>query len=146
MTKVVLDTDIYSEIVKAIHPEVVKNATDYYSKVGYYTISAITVMEVVKGLHRVGRQKKLEQFIDSLSDMEILSFDRDSSELAGKIYADLQKKGQPIGRADPMIAAISLNKGFTLVTGNISHYRRISDLGYPLVLENWKNRDKSVNG
>lgn len=30
-----------------------------------------------------------------------------------------------IGHADPMIAAIALRHGLTLVTGNLSHYQRI---------------------
>ena len=31
-----------------------------------------------------------------------------SAELAGRIYADLEKSGQPISPADPMIAAIAM--------------------------------------
>jgi predicted nucleic acid-binding protein len=31
-----------------------------------------------------------------------------SAELSGRIYADLEKSGQPIGPADPMIAAIAM--------------------------------------
>jgi tRNA(fMet)-specific endonuclease VapC len=46
--------------------------------------------------------------------------------------------GQPIGRADPMIAAIALRYDFTLVTGNLSHYQRIQALGYGIKLDNWR--------
>jgi tRNA(fMet)-specific endonuclease VapC len=61
-----------------------------------------------------------------------------SAELAGRIYADLERLGQPIGRADPMIAAIALRHDLTLVTGNLSHYRRIQALGHNLQLDNWR--------
>ena len=61
-----------------------------------------------------------------------------SAELAGRIYADLERAGQPIGRADPMIAAIALRHDLTLVTGNLSHYERIQKLGYNLELDNWR--------
>ena len=45
---------------------------------------------------------------------------------------------QPIGLADPMIAAIGLTHGLELVTGNTAHYQRIQQLGYPLTLVNWR--------
>jgi len=67
-----------------------------------------------------------------------LTLDLSSAESAGRIYADLNRTGQPIGRADPMIAAIAIQQGLTLVTGNLSHYQRIKDLGYELKLDNWR--------
>ena len=57
---------------------------------------------------------------------------------SGHKATDLERTGQPIGRADPMIAAIALQHGLTLVTGNQSHYQRIQQLGYPLLLDNWR--------
>jgi tRNA(fMet)-specific endonuclease VapC len=50
----------------------------------------------------------------------------------------LERTGQPIDRADPMIAAIALRHDLTLVTGNVSHYQRIQTLGYGLKLDNWR--------
>jgi len=58
--------------------------------------------------------------------------------LAGRIYADLERIGRPIGYPDSMIAAIALQRDITLVTGNLSHYQRIQVLGYPLRLDNWR--------
>jgi hypothetical protein len=36
--------------------------------------------------------------------------------------------------ADPMIAAVGLQHGLELVTGNTAHFQRIQQLGYPLTL------------
>jgi predicted nucleic acid-binding protein len=58
--------------------------------------------------------------------------------MAGRIYADLERIGQPIGRADPIIAAIALRYDLTLITGNVAHYQRIQTLGYGLKLDNWR--------
>ena len=69
---------------------------------------------------------------------EILAFDQPAADLAGRIAGDLDRLGQPIGRADPMIAAIALEHGLELVTGNIAHYQRVQQLGYPLTLVNWR--------
>lgn len=139
MDKALLDTDIFSEILKGVDANVAGNATVYRIIFGRYTISVITVVEIVKGFHKIQREDRIEQFLGSLSQVELLTLNAGSAELAGRIYADLEKTGQPIGRADPLIAAIALHSQLTLVTGNLVHYRRIGDLGYPLKLDNWRN-------
>jgi predicted nucleic acid-binding protein len=70
--------------------------------------------------------------------VDVLTLDIQSAELAGRIYADLERIGRPIGRADPMVAAVALRHGLTLVTGNQRHYRRIQSVGYDLQLDNWR--------
>lgn len=139
MDKALLDTDIFFEILKGIDRNVVAKATAYRAIFGRYTISVITVMEVVKGLHKIQREDRIQQFMAGLSSVELLSLDLRSAKLAGRIYGDLEQTGQPIGRADPMITAIALQHGLTLVTGNLSHYCRIQSLGYHLKLSNWRN-------
>jgi len=133
-----LDTDIFSEILKGINQNVVVKATAYRAAFGHYTISTITVMEIVKGFHKLQREDRIQRFLAGLSSVKLLALDLRSSELAGRIYADLERIGQPIGRADPMIATIALRHGLTLVTGNLSHYKRIQALGYGLTLDNWQ--------
>ena len=138
MDKALLDTDIFSEILKAVNQHVLAKATSYRNTFGYYTISVITVVEIVKGLHKLRREDLTQQFLARLPSAELLTLDLQSAELAGRIYGDLERLGQPIGRADPMIAAIALRHGLTLVTGNLSHYQRIQALGHSLKLDNWR--------
>ena len=130
------------EILKGIDQAVVTKAVAYRTIWGRYTISAITVIEIVKGLHKVQREERIQQFLAGLAAVELLTLDLQSATLAGRIYADLERAGQPIGRADPMIAAIALHHDLTLITGNMAHYRRIESIGYPIKLENWR---ESVN-
>ena len=138
MNPALIDTDILSEILKGVDRRVAQRAADYRAEAGRYTISAVTVMEVVKGLHRVGAERRLRQFLDGLRHVEVVAFDGATAELAGRMYGDLERTGQPIGRADPQIAASAVQRGLTLVTGNIDHYERIVKLGYALGLENWR--------
>ena len=138
MDRVLLDTDIFSEILKGIDGNVVARAVAYRAVWNRYTVSTITVLEIVKGFHKVRREDAIRRFLDGLSSTEVLTLDLQSAELAGRIYADLERTGQPIGRADPMIAAIAMQCGLTLVTGNLAHYRRIESLGYKIELENWR--------
>ena len=104
-----------------------------------YTISTITVLEIVKGFHKVNREENIQNFLEAISTAEILTLDIKSAERGGRIYADLERTGQPIGRCDPMIAGTAIENDLILSTGNIEHYQRIQNLGYDLKLENWKS-------
>ena len=52
MNKALLDTDIDSEVLKAVNPAVTQNAAAYRQQHTVYTVSVITVMEVVQGFHQ----------------------------------------------------------------------------------------------
>jgi tRNA(fMet)-specific endonuclease VapC len=138
MDKAVLDTDILSEVLKARDDNVVSRAVAYKSTHGQLTMTVISVMEIVKGLHKVGREDALRRFLNGLETSEVLAFDQASAKVAGQIYADLENAGLPIGYADVMVAAIALRHKFTLVTGNRRHYEHIRSLNYPLILDNWR--------
>ncbi len=129
MVETLLDTDILSEIIKGLHPKVVATAVQYRERFGRYTTSTITVMEIVQGFH---------QFLADLQAVHVLPFDLQNAEMAGRIYADLARSGQPIGLADPMIAAIALRHRLALATGNLNHFRRIQMLGYELTPLDWR--------
>jgi tRNA(fMet)-specific endonuclease VapC len=138
LNKASLDTDILSDIGKAKDAAVAANAKSYRRSFGHYTISTVTVMEVVNGFQRTQATGRLNAFVATLPHVEILPFDQAAAELAGRIAGDLERIGQPIGVADTMIAAIAIENGLELVTGNTSDYQRIQQLGYPLTLVNWR--------
>lgn len=52
---------------------------------------------------------------------------------ASAIYAELRRRGEPIGDADILIAATALVHGLALVTNNEAHFNRVPGL----VVENW---------
>ena len=138
MVRALLDTDILSEILKAKDATVAAKAQDYRTTHGFFTISSVTVMEVVKGLYKLRQPGRLQSFLDVVSGDEILPLDKASAEIAGMIHADLESAGQTIGRADPMVAGIAIQHGLVLVSGNTAHYERIRALGYPLQIDNWR--------
>ena len=139
MNKTLLDTDIYSEILKAIDQNVTRNATTYRQAQGRLTLSVITVMEIIQGLQKVGASpKRIQTFRTAIIPEEILPFDQGAADLAGLIAGDLDRVGRPIGRCDPMIAALAIRNGLELVTGNTSHYQRVQQLGYALTITSWR--------
>jgi len=138
VNKALLDTDIYSEVLKAVDQNVAGNATAYRKAHAFLTISVVTVMEIIQGLQKVGGSSRIQTFRNAITPEEILVFDQVSADLAGQIAGDLDRVGRPIGRCDPMIAAVAITHSLELVTGNTSHYHRLQPLGYPLTLVNWR--------
>lgn len=138
MNKTLLDTDILSEIIKGVDPTVAHHAAAYYQAFGHFTLSAITVMEVVQGFQKNLSFRRLQDFLASLATEEVIAFDQVNGELAGRISGELDRLGRPIGPADSMIAAIALEHGLVVVTGNTAHFQRVQHLGYPLELTNWR--------
>lgn len=139
MDRSLLDTDILSEVLKNRDQTVAPQARTYMAEHARLTVSAVTVMEVVKGFQQVQREDRLELFLSVISTLEILPFDSTAAVLARRIYGDLHRTGQPIGRADPMVAATAVMSGLVIVTGNTGHYDRIARLGFPLMIANWRH-------
>ena len=138
MNKALLDTGLYSEVLKGIDANVARNAASYRGLHGRFSVSLVTVMEVVYGYPRVKGEARLKVFLSAVVKEEVLPLGLRDAELAGRIAADLDRTGRTIGQIDPMIAATALNRGLELVTGNTAHYQRVQQLGHPLVLVNWR--------
>jgi tRNA(fMet)-specific endonuclease VapC len=51
----------------------------------------------------------------------------------GRLRADLERKGVPIGACDLLIAAHALTLGLTLITNNVREFARVEGLR----LDNW---------
>lgn len=88
-----------------------------------FKIPAIVKYEVFKG------DKKKDPLWDTvLKDIEILSFDNESSEIAAQIYLDLKAKGQLIPTDDILIAATAIRNEMKLATLNKKDFNRIDGL------------------
>ena len=126
MNKALLDTDIYSEVLKAINPTVAQNAADLSANPRCTDAVGHHEMEIVKGCQQGKATGRMQRFLNAVAQEEVLSLEASAAELAGRIAGDLDRTGQTIGMADPIIAAIALEHNLELVTGNAAHFQRIS--------------------
>ena len=92
MNRTPLDTDTLSEINKAHDAALVATATAYLAEHGKFTLSAVTVMEAIRGYQQAGRAERLAQFLTSLAAHDVLAFSQSTAELAGKIDGDLLRR------------------------------------------------------
>jgi tRNA(fMet)-specific endonuclease VapC len=140
MARSLLDTDILSEVLRGKNEIIRSHAEIYLSQHGQLTISVLTVLEIVKGFERAQRIDALSRFLADLETVEVLPLSSEAAILAGRMYGALERTGQPIGRIDPMIAALAFSNNLELVTGNHAHYERLVLLGFPLRLVDWRAR------
>jgi tRNA(fMet)-specific endonuclease VapC len=127
-----LDTNICIYIIKKKPEKVFKKFTEMpFGSIG---ISSITLAElqygVMKSSHPIKNQDALEKF---LTPLQIFDFGHDQTIIYGKVRADLEKKGTPIGPLDTLIASHAISLNLTLVTNNEREFKRIPEL----LVENW---------
>jgi len=70
-----LDTDIFSEVLKAKDAKVVRAAAEYRRQFGRYSVSTPTVTELVKGFQKQGREDRIQALLNGLTTEEVLSLD-----------------------------------------------------------------------
>ena len=103
-------------------------------KPGNFKLPAIVVAELAYGAeHSKAPERELrivDQFVDAF---EVAPFDLAAAREYGRLRQSLASQGQLIGDRDMMIASCALAAGATLVTNNISEFKRVP----ALKLESW---------
>lgn len=125
--RVMLDTNTCIAIIRRRPPDVLKRFSAY--RIGEVGISWATLAElefgVAKSQHAKQNQAALEEF---LLPLEVATFDREAAAVYGRIRAELERRGTPIGAMDLMIGAHALSMGVTLATNNTREFSRIKGL------------------
>ena len=128
----ILDTNICIYIIKQKPIYVFERFRSI--SLGEIGTSSITLSELNYGVMKSALPEKnklaLAQF---LVPLEILPFNEDAATAYGRIRADLENKGTPIGPLDTLIAAHALSLDQTLVTNNEKEFTRVTSLK----IENW---------
>ena len=97
-------------------------------------ISSVTYAELAHGVEKSQAVERNRLALGLLlANIEIMSFDSLAAECYGKIRADLERAGTPIGPLDMMIAGHAKSLGYTVVTNNTREFERVECLK----LENW---------
>ncbi len=127
-----LDTDFLVAVLRNK-----RNAADKLTVLerdGRQAASTISAFELFYGAHKSkDEQHNVEEVYRTLSKLVLLPFGVKSAEVAGKIFATLEKKGSMIDFRDVMIAGTALENNLSLVTRNRKDYSRIPSL----LIEEW---------
>jgi predicted nucleic acid-binding protein len=91
--------------------------------------TVINAFELYHGAHgSKEREQNLLATRGLLNRLILLPLGPRFAETAGRICAQLDTKGQPIGLRDAFIGAITLTKGYMLASRNAEHFRKITGL------------------
>ncbi len=92
-------------------------------------ISSITYAELIHGVEKSAAVEKNRLALTLLlANIEILDFGVAAANCYGRIRAELERKGTPIGPLDMMIAGHAMSLGYTVVTNNTKEFNRVEGL------------------
>ncbi len=101
----------------------------------------VALCSVVKAEFLFGARKsqRVEHNLASLASFfapfATVAFDDPAAEAYGRVRADLEMKGTPIGPNDLLIASIAVARGLTIVTRNTAEFGRVEGA----TVENWEH-------
>ena len=133
MCMVFVDTDIVINYLrKKPKPLVMKAQTvmkELFEKNGDVKVTTFTVGELYEGIFLSKNPARNIRIIEEfLGKFTMINFSRAAAIEYGRISAELQKMGTPIGNIDELIASIVINANDTLYTRNIDHFEKIAGL------------------
>ncbi|PNU04746.1 type II toxin-antitoxin system VapC family toxin [Novosphingobium guangzhouense] len=126
-----LDTNILSDLIR--HPQGVIAQRIADEGENAVATSIIVAAELRYGAERRGSPRLTAQLEAVLGLLPVLPLGDDADEHYGRLRADLERHGTPIGGNDMLIAAHALSLGATLVTDNVREFERVKGLD----IANW---------
>jgi len=129
LTRVCLDTDVLIDYLRKPPAEIRRLMELVLEKKLNAFITSINAFEIWFGAFLAPEKAKLVGCTEAfLSQLEVVDFDYESSVEAGRVLADLRKRGEPIEIRDLFVGCICKVSGTPLITRNMRHYRRIRGL------------------
>lgn len=138
----ILDTDVLSLVQRKTDREydLLAQKLEIVARNDLVAVTIVSFEEQMRGWlfylaksrtvdEQVERYRKLRWFYDDFKSWRVLDFDDD----AGRFFGLLRSHRVRVGTMDLKIAAIALRHGATLVTRNLSDFRKVPGL----LVEDW---------
>ena len=128
---ILLDTNICIHIINAKPPAVLARFQQY--RLGDIGLCSVVAAELAFGVAKSGSARNRQALEMFLAPLTILPFDAAAVWVYGDLRADLERRGNPIGSLDTMIAAHALSQQALLITNNTREFAKVPGLQ----LDNW---------
>jgi tRNA(fMet)-specific endonuclease VapC len=131
LSRYLLDTNILSDLIKNPRGPVAHRI----ARVGEDRVctSIVVAAELRYGGAKSGSKRLLEAIEKILAELDVLPLEVPADAEYGRLRAELEKAGTPIGGNDQLIAAHALALEATIVTSNVAEFSRVKGLR----VENW---------
>ena len=127
MENICLDTDVLVDFLRNK-----KEAIAYIEANEFSNILATTYVNLFELYYGAMLSNSVEQNLAALEKIQkrltILNLSKESVKIAGKMLAELEKKGNTIDFRDLLIGTTALAQGFSIKTYNIKHFSKIKEL------------------
>jgi len=123
----IMDTTALIDLLRS-HQDIIIKLKELQQKNTPLFLTSISVFELWQGISDVHNEKKSQQLHNLLESLGVFVFDIPAAKAAGTIHAGLKEEGQTIDSEDSMIAGIAKVHHETILTRNVKHFGRISDL------------------
>lgn len=93
------------------------------------TTTRLNAAELWVGVFRSEQPEADAALVERLmADLTILELDEAAARIFGRLTADAQRRGLPIGDMDALIGAVAIANNERIITRNVRHYSRIAGL------------------
>lgn len=126
-----LDANVLIAVINGRPPAVRERLRAEIMSGAPIAVPAIVLFEMRYGAAKSDRRARSEAALDDVMSslgLTPLSFDAEDAAHAGDIRAHLERRGQPIGWYDYLIAAQARRRGAVLVTANRQEFERVPGL------------------
>lgn len=126
MLRYMLDTNVCIRVLRDRPP----SARERFNlEADALCISTIVLTELLHGAARSARPEHNRIEVNRFAArLDVLPFDDAAADHAADVRAALEKKGQPIGGYDVLIAGHARSRGLIVITGNLAEFRRVEGL------------------
>jgi tRNA(fMet)-specific endonuclease VapC len=133
MNKVCLDTDSLIALFRN-NPDAVKRAEKYDSMNAEISTTSINAFKIYFGAFKSrNAAKNVKKADDLFNSIRVLELTLESSKKSAEILSELSRRGIPIDLREALISGIAITSGYSLVTRNVEHSRRVIGLS----VESW---------
>ena len=119
----IADTDVLIDYVNGAEPAA--SAVAAALRGDELVTTVITRFELLRGAARARRPGPLRTLVDQL---DALPLEAAAADRAAALSRELEERGEPLDRADCLVAGIALVAGEILLTRNRRHFSRVPGL------------------
>jgi predicted nucleic acid-binding protein len=120
-----IDTSVLIEIERRR----MRFSETHFSQSDLASISAVTVSELLIGLHSAQTEEQRSHrqsfYDDLLESVQVLPFDLAAAEVHSRIWFQMRSTGTTIGVNDTLIAATAIAYQCSLLTNNVREFSRV---------------------
>jgi tRNA(fMet)-specific endonuclease VapC len=130
-----LDTNACIALINNKSPSVRMRLQKAFAQDAKVLVSSVVAFELWYGIAKSARPEANARLVETFfaGPVRLLAFEPEDARVAGRVRANLEAVGKPIGAYDVLIAGQALRHQLTLITANGREFSRVKGLEW----EDW---------